>query len=161
MIRLQPTATIPNSPLPLLILPGALPPEARNSADGEALLKRNGWQGTWTYTVYDFWHYHTTGHEVLACIRGEAVIGFGGEGGVAITLKPGDVAILPAGTGHKRLSGTSDFAVVGAYPPGQDGAIVREGSMSVDAARQAIALLALPESDPITGDKPGVLAAWR
>jgi uncharacterized protein YjlB len=28
---------------------------------------------------------------------------FGGEDGVVLTAKPGDVIVLPAGTGHKKL----------------------------------------------------------
>lgn len=75
LLRLDPDGAIPNSRLPLIVVAGGLPEAARESAAGEALMRRNGWQSTWTYTIYDFWHYHTTGHEALACIgarRGSA-----------------------------------------------------------------------------------------
>ena len=63
-----------------------------------------------------------TGHEVLGCVEGEAEIGFGGDGGIKVTFRAGDVVAIPAGVGHKRLSEKrGGFTVVGGYPPGQSG----------------------------------------
>jgi uncharacterized protein YjlB len=45
---------------------------------------------------------------------------FGGEKGLTVELARGDVAILPAGMGHKKLEGKAEFLVVGAYPAGSD-----------------------------------------
>jgi len=154
--RLEPDATIPNNKLPLVVMPGAF-----ENPDADAIAERfttNGWQGTWVYTVFDYWHYHVEGHEVLGCARGSAAVGFGGDSGITVEMNPGDVVIIPAGVGHKRLSGTNDFAVVGAYPSGQNGAITRAGEMDVEAAARQIADLALPQTDPVTGD---ALESWR
>ncbi|MEF2550545.1 cupin domain-containing protein [Aurantimonas sp. A2-1-M11] len=152
---------IPSSHLPLLVLPQAVPAEDASSAAMARRFTDNGWQGTWTYTVFDYWHFHAQGHEVLGCVGGEAVIGFGGDGGVQARMRPGDVVMIPAGVGHRRLSASPDFAVVGAYPPGQNGAILRPGDGDMGAVRAQIAALGLPERDPVSGERPGCLAAWK
>ena len=150
-------AGIPNSSLPLIVAPGAVP--APSAREVHALLTRNGWQGAWTYTIYDFWHFHVTGYEVLVCIAGTARIGFGGPLGAAILMTPGDVVIVLAGVGHRRLSATEDFAVVGAYPPGQDGTVTRAGQTDL-AAAEAVGRLPVPRIDPLSGERPGRLAVW-
>ncbi|RFC63801.1 hypothetical protein DYI37_11910 [Fulvimarina endophytica] len=155
---------IPNSDLPLIIAPGAIAAGKAQSATVERLFERNGWQGTWTYTVFDYWHFHLEGHEVLACVGGRARIGFGGEekeGGLVVEMTPGDTVIVPAGVGHRRLEATGGFQVVGAYPPGQNGAISREGAIAIEVARRRIAALALPGSDPVGEERTGLLAAWN
>ena len=40
--------------------------------------KRQRCCGTWTWTVYDFHHYHSTAHEALVVATGEAVLMLGG-----------------------------------------------------------------------------------
>jgi uncharacterized protein YjlB len=39
---------------------------------------------------------------------------FGGDKGEVLEITAGDVAILPAGTGHQCISSSSDFSGVGA-----------------------------------------------
>ncbi|MBP0616373.1 cupin domain-containing protein [Jiella mangrovi] len=141
--------TMPNSPLPLLAASGVLAGLDADTIAGRFVA--NGWQGTWVYTIFDYWHYHLEGHEVLGCASGSARVGFGGENGLTLEMTPGDIVVIPAGVGHKRLSATGDFAVVGAYPPGQNGAITRAGTVDVEIAGKTVAGLAVPEFDPVTG----------
>jgi len=155
-----PLGGIPNSPLPLVLWKGRLPADARSGAAAQGLYRRSGWQGTWVYSVFPFWHFHTRGHEVLGCVSGHARIGFGGDGGIEIDIVVGDVATVPAGVGHKKLSASADFLMAGGYPPGQEGNIVRPGDIDVEEAARIIASLPLPATDPVSGKADGVVAVW-
>ena len=81
----------------------------------EELFESNGWGGSWRNGIYDFLHYHSGTHEVLGIARGHARVRFGGRNGKIVALRAGDVVILPAGTGHQRVSASRDLLVVGAY----------------------------------------------
>ncbi len=156
-----PDGGIPNSRLPLLFWRGRLP---QSEADGEAVCaryRRNGWSGTWIYTVFPFWHFHTKGHEVLTCVAGSATIGLGGGNGVKVEVARGDVIVIPAGVGHRRLATSSDFLMAGGYPPGQGGDIVRPGDVGLEEAWRAIEAVALPSTDPIDGGTQAVPEIWR
>jgi uncharacterized protein YjlB len=156
-----PDGDIPNNRLPLVLYRGALPPELQNPAAAQALLMGSGWGGNWVDGVFDYWHYHVTGHEVLACVSGEAEIGFGGDRGAKVTFRAGDMVVIPGGVGHKRLSEKrGGFTVVGGYPPEQSGAITRAGELPLDEARDRIAALALPRGDPLFGPEGPLFEAW-
>jgi uncharacterized protein YjlB len=156
-----PDGAIPNSRLPLAFWRDRLPQEARGGTAAGALYRKNGWTGTWVYTVYPFWHFHTKGHEVLACVSGTATIGFGGDGGIRVDVRVGDVCVIPAGVGHRRFEVSDGFLMAGGYPPGQEGDIVRPGEIDPDKAARLIAALRLPETDPVSGKDDGVVALWR
>jgi uncharacterized protein YjlB len=82
----------------------------------------------------------------------------GGPDGRDLEVAAGDVLVLPAGTGHRRLEAGADLLVVGAYPPGQSGDIQRGPATAAMAA--AIAALPPPASDPVEGPDGPVLRAW-
>jgi uncharacterized protein YjlB len=141
--------TIPNHPRFAVLI-------YRDVPDARERLGQHGWGGSWVNGVFDFHHFHSTSHEVLAVIDGSATLELGGPQGEAFELAKGDVLVLPAGTGHRRRSASSDFRVVGAYPAGQeDYDLLREAD---DAARERIAALPAPPGDPVGGK--GV-ATWR
>src|SRR4051795_5578943 len=147
---------IPNHPSFAVLVYHDVEPAARGDADAvRALFAEHGWRGAWVDGVFDFHHFHSTSHEVLAVVAGSATLELGGPQGRAFDLRAGDVVVLPAGTGHRRAAASSDFTVVGAYPAGQeDYDLLREAD---DAARSRIAALGVPGADPVGGD--GV-ASW-
>jgi uncharacterized protein YjlB len=158
----QPDGEIPNNTLPLLLCRGVLAPELQTPAACQALFRENDWVGNWVDGVFDYWHFHVTGHEVLGCVAGDADIGFGGDHGAKVTFSAGDVVVIPAGVGHKRLSAKRNgFTVVGGYPPGQSGVISEPGDFPLSEAQGKIAALALPKSDPVLGVEGPIFAAWK
>jgi uncharacterized protein YjlB len=153
---------IPNSSLPLLVYRHALPPDLQSPSGCQSLFVRNEWRGNWVNGIFDYWHFHVTGHEALGCVAGSADVGFGGDAGIVTEFRAGDVVVIPAGVGHKRLSAKRDgFTIVGGYPPRQNGTIMRPGEMLLEDARKAISNLALPEGDPIFGFEGPLIAAWH
>lgn len=153
---------VPNNPLPFLLYKGAI-----SLDDGEAeaiiekLIEANGWGQTWRNGIYDYLHYHATVHEVLCVARGRALVRFGGDHGEEFEIRKGDVAILPAGTGHQRLSASDDFAVVGAYPPGPEMEVTSPTPENHRMALKRIPRVAMPETDPIYGPEGPLVDLWR
>ncbi|KTT15198.1 hypothetical protein SB14R_23930, partial [Pseudomonas oryzihabitans] len=111
--------------------------------------------------VYDFAHYHATVHEVLGVARGRARVQFGGANGQALEIAAGDVAILPAGTGHQCLSASDDFSVVGAYPPGPPMDLQRPTPENPARALKTIQLAANPATDPVMGKDGPLVRLWK
>ena len=143
---------VPNSPLPLIVYHGAVDVARGRAAEAfEALFARNGWGGSWRNGIYPFHHYHSNVHEVLGIAAGEASVRFGGEGGRTLEVAAGDAVLIPAGVGHKRLSGSDDLLVIGAYPGGQRADLMREGAEDTAGIRRRVAAATRPGLDPVAG----------
>ncbi|MDX1711931.1 MAG: cupin domain-containing protein [Rhodovibrionaceae bacterium] len=144
---------IPNNPrLPARVYRGALQGPRDLEKVARELFDGNAWPAAWTNGVFSYWHYHATAHEALGVVSGEARLGLGGESGSEVDVSAGDVVLIPAGVGHKRLSASPDFSVVGAYPPGQSPDMKTGRPEEHGPALQSIAEVPDPQSDPVFGE---------
>lgn len=153
---------IPNHPhWPLIVYRNAvrLPQGIDPAAVFEQLFESNGWGKAWHDGIYHYVHYHSGIHEVLGIARGHARVQFGGAQGRGLELKSGDVAILPAGTGHQCVVASSDLLVVGAYPAS---GMYDECTRSEEHAEalKAIRNVARPRKDPVYGPGGPLLELW-
>jgi uncharacterized protein YjlB len=155
--------TIPNNPrLPLLVYPGALDPAGGDLvALCEATFAANRWGRAWRNGIYPFPHFHSTAHEALGICGGEARVRLGGARGVVLTVRAGDVVVIPAGVGHQNLGASSDLLVVGAYPPGPDSDLCTGDEDERPRVFDNIAAVPLPPADPLFGADGPLRQHWR
>jgi uncharacterized protein YjlB len=160
---LPPSGAIPNHPRwPLLVYPAAVALSGRDPAAAfEELFERNQWPAAWRDGVHGFHHFHSTAHEALGIYGGEVTVCFGGDGGIEVTGRPGDVIVLPAGTGHKRLASRGSLGVVGAYPAGQRTDTCTPMIANAQHAAEAVARVPLPAFDPVYGAQGPLFEHWR
>jgi uncharacterized protein YjlB len=152
---------VPNNRLPLLVYKSAF--NGRDPASAiENTFRRNDWgHGLWHNGIFPFVHYHSQIHEVLGIAAGKARVRFGGNKGEELEVEAGDVAVLPAGTGHQRLSSTPDLLVIGAYPPGGHYDLCRGTSAEHARALATIARVPLPATDPVLGADGPLVRLWQ
>jgi uncharacterized protein YjlB len=160
---LAPDGPIPNHPRwPLLIYPNAIAIAGTDPAIAfEQTFTRNRWPATWRNGVFPFHHFHSNGHEVLGIYAGEVTVQFGGDAGVTVTARPGDVIVLPAGTGHKKLTSRGALGIVGAYPEGSHPDTCMPPFARTHAAAARVAHVPLPACDPIYGPGGPIFDHWR
>src|SRR4051794_41806664 len=90
-----PGAVIPTPPrFPVLVYRGVAGLDDPGAA--RALFARHGWGGSWVDGVFDFHHFHSNAHEVLAVVAGGATLELGGAQGGNFEGSPGGGAGLPA-----------------------------------------------------------------
>ena len=154
---------VPNNSLPFMVYRGAIDMRVRDPAAAiEETFKKNGWGHVlWHNGIYPFVRYHSQIHEVLGIAAGKARVRFGGRNGEELDVEPGDVAVLPAGTGHQRISATPDLLVIGAYPPAGHYDLCRGTQPEHARALETIPRVPLPEADPVYGAEGPLMKLWR
>lgn len=150
--------TIPNNRFPLLVYRDAVPADP---AAIEARFAANNWPPAWRNGVYPFHHFHSTAHEVLGVARGTVSVLFGGPSGQVLTVKAGDVVVIPAGVAHCNQGQSDDLLIVGAYPDnGPDPDLRRGRAGEHEEAVRAILAVPMPPADPVTGDDGALRRLW-
>jgi uncharacterized protein YjlB len=84
----------------------------------------------------------------------------GGEAGERLELATGDVIVLPAGTAHMKLTSTSDFEVIGAYPEGKTPNMRERNPTDRAQAINEIRSVPVPDTDPVFGEEGPLLDKW-
>ena len=96
----------------------------------------------------------------LRFARGSATVHLGGEAGIRMVVKAGDVIVIPAGVGHKNLGSSADLLVVGAYPPGRRWDLCDGSPGERPQALKNLAAVPLPSTDPVFGVNGPLIEQW-
>jgi len=162
--RFADDGSVPNNPRhPLLIYRCAIDLIGTRNPEGdiEKVFRANGWGGIWRNGIYPYLQYHSMIHEVMGIARGRVKVRFGGQNGKEIELTPGDVVVVPAGTGHQGVSSGSDLMVIGSYANGGRYDLCRGSLSEYTKALESIPRVPLPDKDPVFGKEGPLLRLWQ
>ena len=149
---------IPNSDLPLLVYRQAVPADA---AAIERIFTANRWPAAWRGPVHPCHHFHSQAHEALGVAEGETQVQFGGPGGQVLTVRAGDVVVVPAGVGHCRQSQSDGLVIVGAYPDNTARRDLHRGDPAEhDEVVRNVGVVPRPQADPVVGAEGPLVRLW-
>ncbi len=162
-IRFEENGDFPNNPkLPVLLYKNVFD---FGQEDGPAVIEKvfesNNWKGSWRNGIYNFQHCHSTAHEALGVYSAWADVQLGGPGNETVRIEKGDLVVLPAGTAHKRINSGDGFAVVGAYPDGQNWDMNYGKPEELSIVKQNISRVKLPSNDPVFGKNGKMFVSWK
>ena len=162
-LPVEENGTIPNNnTLPVMIYKNVFRfNDTDPAAVIESVFSKNNWGGSWRNGIFTYHHYHSTAHEALGVYAGWAEVQLGGEGNDPLRIEKGDLVILPAGTGHKKIDSGDGFAVVGAYPDGQQYDMNYGKQEELERAKKNIANVPLPQNDPVFGKDGTIFTYWK
>lgn len=161
LISLQDDGTFPNSRLPVVLYKNGAEDQDDLARFFKRLFKKNNWYNSWKAGIFPYHHYHSITHEVMGVCSGSTVLQLGGESGKQMKIETGDVLIIPAGVAHKNLKEENAVACIGAYPDGRDYDMNYGKAGERPEADKRIALVPLPDGDPLLGAEAGIVKAWR
>ena len=151
---IPPRGYFPGNPYyPLLIYKESLLCRDREPKTVQIHLLQNDWRHSWVGSIYDYHHYHSNTHELLAIISGNCEVQFGGENGSIYTVNQDDVIIIPAGVAHRSLHMSDNFQCIGAYPFEVEYDMRYGTAEEYPEALNSIKQVGLPKKDPVFGEE--------
>ncbi len=126
----------------------------------EDLFDTNGWPSAWRNGIFSHHHFHTSAHEVLGIYSGRATVLLGGENGQLFELNAGDVVIVPAGVGHKKVHCDGNLGVVAGYANGDAADMCKPDSRLYESRCAVVKAVRAPSHDPVCGKDGPVTAHW-
>jgi uncharacterized protein YjlB len=152
----------PNSHLPVVHYKNAVRlPLVFAGTALQMIFKRNNWTNNWKNGIYTFHHYHSNTHEVIGVYKGQTTLMLGGDNGVEVTIKKGDILIIPAGVAHRNLGDEKQVLCIGGYPEGKqfDMQVGKPGERP--QTDRNIFSVRIPDTDPLEGRNGTLVKLWR
>ena len=151
--------SIPNNQkCPVILYPEALKesPEKSNSVLIKTIGRKAGQMVSLTTIITTAIHM-----KFLVLSMDLRFLQLGGEQGTKVEMHQGDVVVLPAGTGHKRIQASSDFKIAGAYPDGMEHDLKKGNPDERPDVLENIQSVPLPDQDPVYGEQGPLLRLWK
>ena len=126
-----------------------------------SFLRKHNWSNNWRNGIYTFHHYHSTTHEAMAVIKGQAMILLGGMHGRNVLLKKGDIIVVPAGVAHMNLGNEKDLIFIGGYPSGRNYDMNYGRADEHPKVDNNMRFLPIPDTGPLYGHADPLIDIWN
>jgi len=152
----------PNSNLPVIVYRDVFRRlELKSDTSIKDVFESNDWTNNWADVIMTKNHYHSTTHEAIGINKGRVRLKIGGKDGSIVSLKSGDVILIPAGVGHYSLSNEIFYEAIGGYPNGEEWDLIFDEKDKHKVAIERIRQIQIPEKDPIFGLNGLLLKYWK
>lgn len=152
----------PNSKLPVIVYRDVLKSvEMKSGTSIRAVFESNNWSNNWADIIMTKNHYHSTTHEVIGINKGQVSLKIGGKYGSIVSIKTGDVILIPAGVGHYSLSNEIFYEAIGGYPNGAEWDMIFDEKDKHVAAVERIRQIPIPKKNPIFGLSGLLFKYWK